>query len=239
MKYLASSNTLYLMNDGGTSWGTGGAPGSSGTLTNSQCSISLAATTAMPSGNNLTVSPSLTFTTTYQGGKYLYMDVIDLLGETSNWQNLGIFMVGSAAEAPPTVVSGSPTSGKGTSQQFTWVVSSAGGASNLSAVYINFEDTEPFCTMKYVVGTNMLYLASDSNGAWGTGAQPGSSGALMSSRCVVTMATTTVTRSGNMLTLSVSLGFQAAYTSPATVEVDAIDVLGESSGYVVLGEWAA
>lgn len=41
LNYFQSSNLLYLLNDQGTSWGVGIAPGATGTLSNSQCQINM------------------------------------------------------------------------------------------------------------------------------------------------------------------------------------------------------
>jgi uncharacterized membrane protein len=87
--YYAPANQLQLASDDGTSWTTG-TVGDSGTLSNSQCSVDLFNTTVIPSGNSLTVEPTITFTSSFLRPVHVYLNVADVPGMSSGgWKQLG------------------------------------------------------------------------------------------------------------------------------------------------------
>jgi hypothetical protein len=69
--YDRTSNNLYLLNDAGTAW-TSTLAGGSGTLSNSQCSLAAAGSTAVGSGTALTATFALTFANGFTGPKLVY-----------------------------------------------------------------------------------------------------------------------------------------------------------------------
>jgi hypothetical protein len=81
---------MYLINDAGSSWGTGMAVGSSGTLQNSQCSLDLSRVTISGSGNVLNVSLPLTFKSGFGGTKTIYGAVHD-----RDYRNSGLTALGT------------------------------------------------------------------------------------------------------------------------------------------------
>jgi len=90
MKYLPGTNMFYLAaNDGGSDFGTGGLLGSTTTLSNTQCSVNLATTTAAASGNDLTVAPTVTFNASFTGSKNVYLGALDVHGESSGNVKVG------------------------------------------------------------------------------------------------------------------------------------------------------
>lgn len=89
--YVRASNALYLANDAGTAWLTPVTPGQSGTLQNSQCSVSSAASSVTTNGNNLTLNLSITFQSSFKGAKNIYMELYD--GQDSGFQQKGAWTV--------------------------------------------------------------------------------------------------------------------------------------------------
>ena len=76
---------------------------------------------------------------------------------------------------PPSAVSVSPSSGFGTTQQFSFVASSPNGAGNLAFVNMLFNTTRSAvngCYLTYVAAANQLSLLSDDGSSWTSG-QPG------------------------------------------------------------------
>ncbi|MBV9300525.1 MAG: VCBS repeat-containing protein, partial [Acidobacteriaceae bacterium] len=72
--YYLASNQFYLANDAGTGLqGPPVSPGGSGTISNSQCTLSGSASSVSTSGNNLTMVVSLTFSGSFAGQKTVYM----------------------------------------------------------------------------------------------------------------------------------------------------------------------
>src|SRR5207247_1498494 len=73
VSYDRAANALSLLSDAGNAW-TRATIGSSGTLHNSQCFVTLGtSTTATMSGNILTLSLAMTFTPAFNGTKNIYM----------------------------------------------------------------------------------------------------------------------------------------------------------------------
>jgi hypothetical protein len=87
--YITSSNVVYLNSDGGSGWVGNANLGGSGTLQNSQCSLNLAASSAVGSSNNLALTLAITFKSSFQGSYNTYMYAHDNAGLASSWQQMG------------------------------------------------------------------------------------------------------------------------------------------------------
>ena len=88
-QYNPGANTLQIFADNGTLGGTTITPGS-GSLSNSQCTINGAGSSAGSAGNSLVVNGSLTLTTlTFSGARNIYMNVADSNGTTTGFQPMG------------------------------------------------------------------------------------------------------------------------------------------------------
>ncbi len=70
LRYVRSSNRLYLLNDRGTSWLGGFAPGSARILENRQGRLDVAGTTVSGSGQTLTVTWRISFKPAFAGRQY-------------------------------------------------------------------------------------------------------------------------------------------------------------------------
>jgi hypothetical protein len=80
LAYSRTVNTLYLVNDAGTALLTG--------LNNSQCSVS--GFSASGSGNVLTLTMTIAFTSSFDGNRMIYMAARDTYdGNNSGWQAMG------------------------------------------------------------------------------------------------------------------------------------------------------
>jgi uncharacterized membrane protein len=229
-----ASNQLYLKSDDGKTWSPGQLLGTTGTLSNSQCSVDLSTTTAVASGNNVTVSPAITFKAGFTAGLQIYVLVADVPGLTSGWQRMGWWMVGATTETAPSAVSVTPSFGYGTSQQFSFVASSPEGAANLSWVEMVFNTSLSHvngCSLHYSVAGNQLYLKSDDGKAWGPGQSLGTAGTLSNSQCSVDLSTTTAVASGNNVTVSPAITFKAGFRAGLRIYMLVADVPGLTSGW--------
>src|SRR5262249_10358855 len=65
IRYNRASNLLYLADDSGSPWLGGFAPGTSGTASNRQCSISGIGSSVLSSGNQLSLTVAVTFLATF------------------------------------------------------------------------------------------------------------------------------------------------------------------------------
>jgi uncharacterized repeat protein (TIGR01451 family) len=90
--YVRATNQINLINDAGTAILSAATPGAAVTLSNSQCSINMAATTVVTSGNNLTVNLPVTFKVGFAGAKGSFMYASGS-GANSGWQSMGTWTV--------------------------------------------------------------------------------------------------------------------------------------------------
>jgi hypothetical protein len=90
--YSLATNQINLLGDNGTTW-QAATLGAAATLTNSQCSINVAAATVLPSGNTLTLNLAMTFQAAFAGTKNIYLYATDLSGANSGWRGLGTWAV--------------------------------------------------------------------------------------------------------------------------------------------------
>jgi len=139
---------------------------------------------------------------------------------------------------PPAPVSVTPNSGSGSSQTFAFVFTSPKGYSALSTVLVIVNSTVANaygCYFVYFQGSQLLYLANDASNAWAGSATPGKSGTLQNSQCSINAAASSVSGSGNNLTLNVALSFQTAFSGTKNIYMDAYD--GADSGWQPEGSW--
>ena len=238
LTYVAAGNQLSLLSDD-RSTSTSGQPGATGTLSNSQCSVDLSATTVTVSGNTLTIAPTITFKSGFKAGLQIYMFVQDVQGITSGWKTMGWWMVGSSPESAPSAVSVSPSSGFGTTQQFSFVASSPDGAGNLTFMNMVFNTMgSPVngCDLTYVAAGNQLSLLSDDHST-STSGQPGATGTLSNSQCSVNLSATTVTAIGNTLTVAPTITFKSGFKAGIQIYMYVQDIPGMNSGWKTMGWW--
>ncbi|MCW5983042.1 MAG: hypothetical protein KIT09_33445, partial [Bryobacteraceae bacterium] len=103
LRYNRASNRLYLRNNTDTSWLGNFAPGTSGTASNSQCSISGTGASASGAGNQLTLTVPVTFQASFSGTKNDYLFAQDNAGLTSGWQQKGTWTVGAGSNPKTTI----------------------------------------------------------------------------------------------------------------------------------------
>ena len=112
------------------------------------------------------------------------------------------------AEALPSVVSVTPSSGSGGSQPFTWRVSSPYGHASISQMLALINTTVSGfngCFIYYHRGANALHLADNSGNGWSAGFAPGSTGSAGNSYCTINGSGSSVSGSGNQQWVSSSV----------------------------------
>ena len=238
--YVPATNALYLYNDAGSSAAGPLAPGSSGTLANSQCTLNGAGSSASGAGNTLTVAFSITFKPAFSSLQNVYGYAADSGGNVSGWQLLGTWT--GAAPPAPTANSVSPASGTGVSQTFTFKYSSVNGSGYLSTVYGLISgaiNAAGGCFVYYVPATNALYLYNDAGSSAAGPLAPGSSGTLANSQCTLNGTGSSASGAGNTLTVAFSITFKPAFSTLQNVYGYAADSGGNVSGWQLLGTWTA
>ena len=125
-------------------------------------------------------------------------------------------------------------------QTFTLVYSDSSGVSDLKEVFALINT--PFrasaaCYVAYVPSTNLMYLYSDAGtGVTSTAVTPGSSAVAANSQCSLAGTGSSVTTSGNNLTLSVALTFSASFAGQKSVFLSAAGQTA-TSGWIQKGTW--
>ncbi len=240
--YDRATNIMRLLNDAATQWITG-TVGSSGTLQNSQCGISLAGSSASVSGTTLTLNLAMTFAPAFSGTKDIYMDAGSVGGGTSGWPLRGSWTV-QANGGTPTVTADSvtPNAGSGSSQTFAFRYSDSQGATTLTTTWAWFNATGSLtvptnsCLSYYDRATNIMRLLNDAGTQWITGTV-GSSGTLQNSQCGISLASSSVSVSGTTLTLNLAMTFAPAFSGTKNIYIDAGNVGGLTSGWPLRGSW--
>jgi len=233
--YKRATLTLYLLNDAQT-W-TAGALGSGATLQNSQCAIDLGGSSASTNGNVLTLNLAMTFKPAYGGAKNIYMYAASGGGGNSGWQTRGTW----TAPAPTvTADAATPSSGSGASQLFGLQYSDTAGASDLTNAWVWFNATFASasgnsCILYYNRPSGTLFLLNDSQTTWMPGTV-GSGGVLQNTQCAVALAGSSVTLSGDTLTLNLAMTFKAAYAGAKNIYMYAQSPAA-NSGWQTRGTW--
>jgi hypothetical protein len=238
--YDVVNNKLYLFNDGGTALLGGFAPGSANTISNSQGSLNCAATTVSSSGNMVTVNWNLTPTPAFVGAKNLYQYATDKEGNAAAWLNQGTWTI-TAANVAPTVTSVTPSSGTsapGTARQLSAVYSDGNGASDIASarLIVGTSITYSHTLYGYYDKTvNKLYMYDDTGSTRAGGYTPGSANVITNSQGTLNCAATTVTSSGNNLTINWNFTPSASFTGTKILYLVAADTAGTNSGWQTPG----
>jgi hypothetical protein len=92
-QFHPNSNNLYLANNSGSSWFGPISLGSSGSVSNSQCTISSAGSSVSLSGSSATFSVNITFSQSFAGSRGIYVLGFDRGGLDTGWRTLGTWTV--------------------------------------------------------------------------------------------------------------------------------------------------
>jgi Zn-dependent metalloprotease len=236
--YNRAAAQINMLNDAGTTW-MPGTLGSATTLQNNQCSINLGGSSVVLNGNTLTLNLAVTFKPAYAGGKNVYMYATN--GTiNSGWQDRGDWTVPGAGIAV-TADSITPNVGSGATQLFALQYSDTLGATDLSTVWVWFNATfsnnsTNSCMLYYNRPAGQLNMLNDAGTTWMAGTL-GSGAVLQNSQCAVALTSSSVSLSGNMLTLNLNMTFKPAYGGAKNLYMYAASGGGINSGWQDLGDW--
>ena len=235
--YQPQGNHLYLASNAGV-WITPAlTPGVTGTASNSQCTLNAGSSSVTTSGNNLTLNVALSFNSSFTGAKNVYLYAAGLKGQSSGWVKEGTWTPNAAG--PPAIVSLTPNPAGGTAVTFQAVISDPNGAADLNEILLQVNTSQTStgaCYVYYQPKANLLYLYV--GGAWTPlGLTPGVSGLDISSQCTLNAGSSSVTTSGNELTVNVALTSSGTFVGAKNVYIYAAGVSGQNSGWVKAGTW--
>lgn len=93
------------------------------------------------------------------------------------------------------------------------------------------------CWIVYDKAANAVFLANDAATGTVGSAAPGTNATLQNSQCTVNLVGSTVSGSGNTLTLVLNLGFNHSFAGTQTIFLYAADSGGLNSGWQNRGSW--
>jgi hypothetical protein len=159
-------------------------------------------------------------------------------GSLSHNTSAGLTITGGSSSGPPVTVSVTPNSGSGASGTFAFAFSDPNGATDIvsTQLVINASlGTAGSCYFYYSRAGNAIYLATDA-GAWQGYLRVGTAGTIENSQCVVNAGASTVTASGNSLTLNLALSFTTAFAGAKNVYME-VENATVDSGWAQRGTW--
>ena len=92
------------------------------------------------------------------------------------------------------------------------------------------------CYLFYHRPTNAIYLTNDLGTAWQTPVTPGQSGTLQNSQCSVNPLSSSVSGSGNTLTINITITFKTGFSGTKFIYMEVYDGAGDSS-WQQRGSW--
>jgi beta propeller repeat protein len=237
--YDQNTNKLYLKNDAGTVLLGGYAPGSANVIENSYAKLDCSQTTVSGSGNTLTVNWNVSFKSTFLGTKDMDLSVYDDSCGFAGWTIKGTWTINT----PPQLGSITPGSGSGlanTAVSFITTYIDADGWSNLldARLLINASTAKTKCFYGYYnQNTNKLYLRNDANSAWLGGFAPGSSNIIENSYTKLDCSKTSVSGSGNTLTINWNTTFKDTFKGTKNTYLYIKDDANAAVGFTQKGTW--
>jgi len=146
------------------------------------------------------------------------------------------------AQAPVGV---SPAAVNASSQTLTFTFTDPNGYQDLGVVNIlvnNFLDGRHACYLAYSQPSNSLFLvddAGDGGGPFAGSAVINTAGSIQNSQCTVSWGSAPAGRSGNNLTLTLTIALNGSFAGNRIVYMAAGNVSGSNSGWQALGVWQA
>jgi len=215
--YVVQGNVLYLVDDLGDAGGPYAgsmALNGSGSVSNSQCTVSGAASSAVGSGNTLTLTLSINFKPGFAGNKVVYTAAGDTGSGNSGWQALATWNNPGSAPTGPAVGGVTPARSNNLTQTYIFTFTDTNGWQDLSVVnfLINSAiDGRHACYVAFVPSTSSLLLVDDAGDAGGPyfGMVLPGSGSVSNSQCSISAGS--LTSSGATLTLTLTITFTQGF----------------------------
>jgi hypothetical protein len=242
----ATSGYLYLVDDAGDGGYAGGSPialPSSGTLGNSQCTIDAAGSSVSGSGNTLTLNLAITFTSGFAGNRIFFVSAGD--AGQSGWQSLATWDVpGGSPSSGPAAGGMAPPRTAITGQTYAFTFTDTNGVGDLAVVDVLTNSVLDGIAACYVAfapasaSTGYLYLVDDAgDGGYASGspiAVPSSS-TLSNSQCTINATGSSVSASGNTLTLNLAITFSSGFAGNRVFYLAARNNSTGNSGWQAVG----
>ena len=242
--FVPSSGSVLLVDDAGDAGGpySGMVLPGSGTVSNSQCSIAAAASSVSTSGDTLTLTLAINFTSVFAGNKVIYMSAQDA-SANSGWFALGTWNIPGSAISGPGVGGVTPGHSTGFAQTFQFTFTDTNGFQDIAVADVlinNAIDGRHACYVALVpinASSISVLLVDDSGDAGGpfSGMVVPGSGTVSNSQCSIAGAGNAVNASGNTLTVTLPITFTQSFTGNQIVYAAARNNNGQNSGWQAVG----
>jgi hypothetical protein len=93
------------------------------------------------------------------------------------------------------------------------------------------------CQVVYNRAMNIIWLVADDGNTWLPSGAVGAGSVSSNAQCMVAPAESSVSKTGDILTLNLKLTFKPAFLGQKNIYVMAADQRGNSSGWQQLGTW--
>jgi hypothetical protein len=216
----ANAGSVYLVKDAGDAGGpySGMVLPGSGAVNNGQCTITGTGSVVSGSGNTLSVTLPITFTPGFAGNKVIYMAAQDAAAN-SGWRALGVWNIPGAAVTGPAVSGVTPGHASGLAQNYSFAFTDTNGWQDIQVVNVLVNDAINGIRACYVAfvpsgaTSGALYLVDDAGNAGGpySGMVLPGSGSVGNSQCAISGAGSSVSASGNSLTLNLAITFTSSF----------------------------
>jgi hypothetical protein len=226
--YSVPANKLYLRGADGSTLLGGFAPGSANVITAANGTLDCSKVTVSRSGTGLTVNWSLAAAGGLAGDNQLFVRAVDRGGRDSGYvQPAGACWTITGNQAPtdgPVAAPAEPAAA-GAYATFTSSYSDPNGATNLKFVYLvlNADDAARRLELIYVPEQNRLFVRGDNGLSLLGGCAPGAAMVISNSRGSLDCAATTVTRTGDTITVNWRVAATSALAGDNTVWTRAYD----------------
>ena len=241
--YSRPAGVLFLVNDGGTDSGLS-APlflGSAASVNNSQCAISGTGSSAVDSGNAMTLTLVVTFSNRFRGNRVIYLAAQSVSNVTSGWQTMGVAVVTEASTLYPRSNAISPSTSTAASQTLTVTYQDSTSAHNLLTAWVLMNtavDAGQACYIAYYVPGNLLFLYPDSgDGSQATAIALSGTNTIENSYCRIQAQGSSAVLSGNLLTLTLNYLVKPAFSGPRGIWAAVQTLTAQTSPWKPLGAW--
>ncbi|HZS57271.1 MAG TPA: fibronectin type III domain-containing protein [Bryobacteraceae bacterium] len=231
--YDQPSNTLEIANDQGDAVSQSAALGSSGVLSNSQCSVPAGSASASISGNTVNLRVTITFNASFAGAHNIYANIANASYVEGTWQQIGTWTVPAVVNDSITMT---PSFGSGTTQTFAFNYTSTNQVQEHFFFNNSFTGSGS-CYLFYDQPSNTLSITNDQGNAVNQSATPGSSGVLSNSQCSVPVSNASVAVLGNTVAISVTITFNSSFAGTQNVYANRVNTSYVEGAWQQIGTW--
>jgi len=235
VRYSRRHNRLQLLNDNTSQFLGDLTPGTAGTVENSKCILSAAASIASQSGNVLSLTVYLSFKAQAAGANSVWTLVSDQSNTFLGWKLQGNITVPiGPAFSNPAIETATVTPLSATTATIEATASDQNGASDIRDIYLLVNSTLSYpngCFVLYQGATGQVLLLNDAGSSWQAAGALGSSATLENSQCAISLSQSSINSGAETKTMQYQITFKPGFQGTRQVYVYAEDQAKLVSGW--------